>query len=237
MPNASSRPLPLAVVGEGGLAIVGGVLLFAAGHPVRLGATWTRWPPASRPPSRFRSSSGGCSVRREASGRCRPCVNCSGRFRAAVRAAVAARDGGDQHPRRHRRRDPLPRRGAGAVRVADRDGRVRPLPPRIVAARLGAGAWAAMAGGVLAGLAIATGGLVAPIVAHAGYDFAALLGSAGRPAGRPEAPRESAAAARTPRPEAGGVRDVDGAATRRSTNNQRYCSEYAMTVFFENVGT
>ena len=34
---------------------------------------------------------------------------------------------------------------------------------------------AAMAGGVLAGLAIATGGLVAPIVAHAGYDFAALL--------------------------------------------------------------
>jgi membrane protease YdiL (CAAX protease family) len=37
------------------------------------------------------------------------------------------------------------------------------------------GVWAAMAGGVLAGLAIATGGLVAPIVAHAGYDFAALL--------------------------------------------------------------
>ena len=37
------------------------------------------------------------------------------------------------------------------------------------------GVWAAMAGGVLAGLAIATGGLVAPIVAHAGYDLAALL--------------------------------------------------------------
>jgi membrane protease YdiL (CAAX protease family) len=37
------------------------------------------------------------------------------------------------------------------------------------------GVWAAMAGGVLAGLAITTGGLVAPIVAHAGYDFAALL--------------------------------------------------------------
>ena len=37
------------------------------------------------------------------------------------------------------------------------------------------GVWAALAGGVLAGLAIATDGLVAPIVAHAGYDFAALM--------------------------------------------------------------
>jgi hypothetical protein len=41
MHDASSRLLPLAVVGEGGLAIAGGVWLFAAGHPVRLGATWT----------------------------------------------------------------------------------------------------------------------------------------------------------------------------------------------------
>ena len=37
------------------------------------------------------------------------------------------------------------------------------------------GLWAALAGAVLAGLAIATGGLLAPIVAHAGYDLAALL--------------------------------------------------------------
>jgi uncharacterized protein len=37
------------------------------------------------------------------------------------------------------------------------------------------GVWATLAGGVLAALAVATGGLVAPIVAHAGYDLAALL--------------------------------------------------------------
>ena len=37
------------------------------------------------------------------------------------------------------------------------------------------GAWATLAGAVLAALAIATGGLLAPIVAHAGYDLAALL--------------------------------------------------------------
>jgi len=37
------------------------------------------------------------------------------------------------------------------------------------------GVWAALAGGVLAGLAFVTGGLLAPIVAHAGYDLAALL--------------------------------------------------------------
>jgi membrane protease YdiL (CAAX protease family) len=35
--------------------------------------------------------------------------------------------------------------------------------------------WATAAGGLLAWLAIATGGLLAPIVAHAGYDLAALL--------------------------------------------------------------
>jgi hypothetical protein len=37
--TASARLLPLAVVGEGALAIAGGLWLFAAGHPVRLGAT------------------------------------------------------------------------------------------------------------------------------------------------------------------------------------------------------
>jgi membrane protease YdiL (CAAX protease family) len=37
------------------------------------------------------------------------------------------------------------------------------------------GVWATGAGAALAALAIATGGLAAPIVAHAAYDLAALL--------------------------------------------------------------
>ena len=36
----SSRLLPLAVLGEGALAILGGLWLYAGGHPVRLAATW-----------------------------------------------------------------------------------------------------------------------------------------------------------------------------------------------------
>jgi membrane protease YdiL (CAAX protease family) len=37
------------------------------------------------------------------------------------------------------------------------------------------GVWATLAGAALAWLAMATGGLLAPIVAHAGYDLAALI--------------------------------------------------------------
>ena len=68
------------------------------------------------------------------------------------------------------------------------------------------GAWAALSGGVLAALAIATDGLLAPIVAHAGYDLAALVwlrreaGAAGvpapaRPGGRAAVAREGTTAA------------------------------------------
>ena len=41
MSDASSRLLPLAVVGEGALALAGLGWLYAAGHAVRLGATWS----------------------------------------------------------------------------------------------------------------------------------------------------------------------------------------------------
>ena len=39
MSEAPSRLLPIAVLGEGALAIVGGVWLYASGHPVQVGAT------------------------------------------------------------------------------------------------------------------------------------------------------------------------------------------------------
>jgi len=176
MHDPSSRLLPLAVVGEGGLAIVGGVWLFAAGHPVRLGATWTalaagvaaaialslvqwwlqRAAPGVGPVQAMRELQRTIFVPLFAPLSVPEMVAISALagvgeeilFRGAVQAQFGW---------------PIATIAFGLCHLGlSRRGWVL-------------GVWAAMAGGVLAGLAIATGGLVAPIVAHAGYDLAALL--------------------------------------------------------------
>jgi len=176
MHDASSRLLPLAVIGEGGLAIVGGVWLFAAGHPVRLGATWTalaagvtaavalslvqwwlqRAAPGVGPVQAMRELQrtifeplfAPLSVAEMLAISALAGVGEEILFRGAVQASFGW---------------PIATVAFGACHLGlSRRGWVL-------------GVWAAMAGGVLAGLAITTDGLVAPIVAHAGYDFAALL--------------------------------------------------------------
>ena len=176
MTDVSSRLLPLAVVGEGGLAIAGGVWLFAAGHPVRLGATWPalasgvavaialslvqwwlqRWAPGVGPVRAMRDLQRTVFEPLFAP------------LSAAELVAISALAGvGEEILFR------------GAVQTA--------FGWPIATLAFGAchlglswrgwvlGVWATLAGAVLAALAITTGGLMAPIVAHAGYDLAALL--------------------------------------------------------------
>ena len=176
MHDASSRLLPLAVIGEGGLAIAGGVWLYAAGHPVRLGATWAalgagvavavalslvqwwlqRAAPGVGPVQAMRDLQRTIFVPLFAPLSVPEMVAISALagvgeeilFRGAVQAQFGW---------------PIATVAFGLCHLGfSRRGWVL-------------GAWAAIAGGVLAGLAIATGGLAAPIVAHAGYDLAALL--------------------------------------------------------------
>ncbi len=176
MADASSRLLPLAVVGEGALAIVGGVWLYAAGHPVRMGATWAalgagvavavglalvqwwlqRWAPPVGPVDAMRELQRTIFEPLFAPLSTAEVVAISALagigeeilFRGAVQASFGW---------------PIASIAFGACHLGlSRRGWVL-------------GLWAALAGAVLAGLAIATGGLLAPIVAHAGYDLAALL--------------------------------------------------------------
>ncbi|MEO5820188.1 MAG: CPBP family intramembrane glutamic endopeptidase [Vicinamibacteraceae bacterium] len=176
MADASSRLLPLAVIGEGGLAIAGGVWLYAAAYPVAVGATWAalgsgvavaaglalvQWWLQTRAPHAalvrdlrdlqrtvFEPLFGSLSVPDMVAISALAGVGEEMFFRGALQAFAGW---------------PIATLAFGACHLG-LSGRGWVL-----------GAWAAVAGAVLAWLAIATGGLVAPIVAHAGYDLAALL--------------------------------------------------------------
>jgi membrane protease YdiL (CAAX protease family) len=176
MPYASSRLLPLAVVGEGALAIAGGVWLFAAGHPVRLGATWTALCAGV-------AVAGGLALVQWWLQQRAPRVGPVDAMRDLQRTVF----------------EPLfaPLSTAELVAISALAGIGEEILFRgAVQATFGwaiasiafgvchlglsargwvLGVWAALAGAVLAGLAIATDGLFAPIVAHAGYDLAAFL--------------------------------------------------------------
>ena len=176
MADASSRLLPLAVLGEGGLAIAGGVWLFAAGHPVRLGATWSALAAGL-------AAAGVLSLVQWWVQRGAPDIGAVEAMRELQRAVF----------------EPLfaPLSVAELVAISVLAGIGEEILFRgavqasfgwpIATLAFGAchlgvsrrgwvlGVWATLAGGVLAALAMATGGLVAPIVAHAGYDLAALL--------------------------------------------------------------
>jgi uncharacterized protein len=176
MPDPSSRLLPLAVVGEGGLAIVGGVWLYAAGQPVRLGATWiavgagaavalglavVQWWLQQRAPrvgpvdamrelqqTIFEPLFAPLSTAEIVAISALAGIGEEILFRGAVQASFGW---------------PIASMAFGACHLGlSRRGWVL-------------GVWAALAGVVLAGLAIATDGLLAPIVAHAGYDLAAFV--------------------------------------------------------------
>jgi membrane protease YdiL (CAAX protease family) len=176
MHDPSSRLLPLAVIGEGGLAIAGGVWLFAAGHPVRLGAAWTAV--AAGVAAAIALSLVQWWLQRIAPG-----VGPVQAMRELQRTvfeplfaplsvpemlAISALAGVGEE---------ILFRGAVQAQFGWPIATVAFGVCHLGLSRAGwvLGVWAAMAGGVLAGLAITTGGLVAPIVAHAGYDFAALL--------------------------------------------------------------
>jgi uncharacterized protein len=176
MPDASSRLLPLAVVGEGGLALVGGVWLFAAGHPVRIGATWTalaagiavaialslvqwwvqRAAPAVGPVQAMRELQ-----RTIFEPLCAP-------LSAAEMVAISALAGIGEE---------ILFRGAVQASFGWPIASIAFGACHLGLSRRGwvLGLWATLAGTALAGLAIATDGLFAPIVAHAGYDLAAFM--------------------------------------------------------------
>jgi membrane protease YdiL (CAAX protease family) len=176
MPDASSRLLPLAVVGEGGLAIVGGLWLYGAGHPVRLGATWTAlaagvatalvlalaqwWVQRSAP------AVGPVQAMRELQRRIFEPLFAP--LSVAEMVAISALAGVGEE---------ILFRGAMQASFGWPVATIAFGACHLGLSRRGwvLGIWAGAAGAALAGLAIATGGLVAPIVAHAGYDLAALL--------------------------------------------------------------
>ena len=176
MGDASSRLLPLAVVGEGGLAIAGGLWLYAAGHPVALGATWgalaaglavaallslVQWWLQTHAPrlgpveamrelgrTVFEPLFAPLSLAEIVAISALAGIGEEILFRGAVQAAFGW---------------PIAAIAFGACHLG------------LSARGWVLGVWAALAGAVLAALAIATGGLVAPIVAHAGYDLAAFV--------------------------------------------------------------
>lgn len=176
MADATARLLPLAVVGEGGLAIAGGVWLYAAGHPVTVGATWPalaaggataaglwliQWWLQTQAPRAF-----GVQALRDLQRTVFEPLFAP--LSTAEMVAISALAGvGEEIFFR------------GAVQASFG------WPVAAVAfgvCHLGVsgrgwvlGVWATLAGAVLAWLATATGGLLAPIVAHAGYDLAALI--------------------------------------------------------------
>jgi membrane protease YdiL (CAAX protease family) len=176
MATRSWRLLPLAVLGEGALAIAGGIWLYAGGYPVRLGVTpiavaagagvalalavaqwWLqRWAPAIGPVRALRELQrtvfqplfAGLSVAEMIAISALAGIGEEIFFRGAVQAAFGW---------------PVATLAFGVCHVG------------MTRRSWVLGAWAALSGGVLAALAIATDGLLAPIVAHAGYDLAALI--------------------------------------------------------------
>jgi membrane protease YdiL (CAAX protease family) len=186
----AARLLPIAVIGEGALALAGGLWLYAAGYPVREGpigpgvlaglggaavlAAFQAWvqygAPRIEPVRRLRETQRRIFEPLFAPLSLPELVAISALagvgeeifFRGAMQAAVGW---------------PLATIAFGACHVG-------------VARRSWIlGVWATLAGGVLAALAILTGGLLAPIVAHALYDLVAILWL------RREAARRPAAAA------------------------------------------
>jgi len=176
MADASSRLLPLAVVGEGSLAIAGGIWLYAAGHAVSLGATGSavtaglavaallslvQWWLQTHAPrlgpveamrdlqrTVFEPLFAPLSLAELVAISALAGIGEEILFRGAVQAAFGW---------------PIAAVAFGACHLG------------LSARGWVLAVWAALAGAVLAGLAIATEGLVAPIVAHAGYDLAALV--------------------------------------------------------------
>jgi membrane protease YdiL (CAAX protease family) len=176
MSTASSRLLPLAVLGEGALALAGGVWLWLAGYPVSLGAT-----PAAV------TAGVGCAAGLSAIQwwlqRHAPGVGPIPYLRELRRtwfqplfaplslaemAAISALAGvGEEIFFRGALQSAF---GWPAATIAFGLCHVGPGGRGWILV-----AWATAAGAVLAWLAAATGGLLAPIVAHAGYDLAALI--------------------------------------------------------------
>jgi membrane protease YdiL (CAAX protease family) len=176
MSAASSRLLPLAVIGEGALAIAGGVWLYLGGHPVSLAAT-----PAAL--GAALAAALGLAVVQWWLQRHAPGIGPVPALREMQRTlfqplfaplsyaeliAISALAGTGEE---------IFFRGAFQAAFG--------WPAATVAFGLChvgltrrswvLGLWATGAGVVLAWLATWTGGLTAPILAHAGYDFAALV--------------------------------------------------------------
>ena len=176
MADATARLLPLAVVGEGGLAIAGGLWLYAAAHPVALGAAgpalaagagvaaglWLiQWWLQARAPRTavvqalrdlqrtvFEPLFAPLSTAEMVAISALAGVGEEIFFRGAMQASFGW---------------PIASVAFGLCHLGV-SGRGWVL-----------GVWATLAGAALAWLAMATGGLLAPIVAHAGYDLAALI--------------------------------------------------------------
>ena len=176
MASAASRLLPLAVIGEGALALAGGVWLYLGAYPVSLGAT-----PAAL------AAGLGCAVvlsavqwwlQRHAPGigpvpylrelRRTVFQPLFAPLSFAELVAISALAGlGEEIFFRGAMQSAL---GWPAATIAFGLCHIGPGGRGWILV-----AWATAAGGVLAWLATVTGGLLAPIVAHAGYDLAALI--------------------------------------------------------------
>jgi membrane protease YdiL (CAAX protease family) len=171
--SGSARLLPLAVLGEGALIVLGGLWIYAARLPVRLGD----------PQLAIAAGIGaalGLSVSQWWLQRQAPRVGPLVRLQEVTRflmlifaplslaelAAISALAGlGEEIFFRGAMQPALGWPAANLVFALCHVTRRSWL----------LGVWALVAGGGLAALAIATDGLLAPIVAHAVYDFAALI--------------------------------------------------------------
>jgi membrane protease YdiL (CAAX protease family) len=176
MASVASRMLPLAVVGEGALAMAGGVWLYAGEYPVRLGDTlpavgaglavaaalaavqwWllTHAPGVGPVPvlrelqqTLFQPLFAPLSIAELAAISALAGLGEEIFFRGAVTAAAGW---------------PAATLAFGVCHVG------------LTRRSWMLGVWATGAGAILASLAIVSDGLLAPIVAHASYDFAALV--------------------------------------------------------------
>ena len=174
--SLSARLLPLAVVGEGALALVGGLWLYTGGYAVRLGASgaailaglggaaafiavqaWLLYGAPRVAPVRqlrqiqrrvFQPLFAPLSVAELAAISALAGVGEEIFFRGAMQSALGW---------------PIATIAFGLCHIG------------VTRRSWVLGVWATAAGAGLAALAITTNGLVAPIVAHAGYDLAALL--------------------------------------------------------------
>jgi membrane protease YdiL (CAAX protease family) len=174
MPGASARLLPLAVMGEGALIVLGGLWIYAAGLPVRLGDPGVAL--ATGIGTAFGLSTAQWWLQHHA-----PDVPPVARLRQLTRsllvplfaplslpelAAISLLAGlGEEIFFRGAMQPalgwPLATLAFGLCHVTRRSWAL--------------GVWALGAGAGLAALAIVTEGLLAPIVAHAVYDFVALI--------------------------------------------------------------